>query len=206
MTTPLTAEKLAEIERYWDEWLDDNAGGANTIPMHVVDWRALISTARAGIAARGLAEAAQVVDALNKSGGDWHFRATEFHELRCALSAYRAATSAPSEAEATDGWLCPKCGEHMDRPVSDDDCGHLLCPGKQAEASVRDVDAKCPRCGSPDPKKHPAVQFEGEVQLCPHEFHNPVPSDSAYLAAQFPATPAMQEMRDRAEKIGGKSV
>lgn len=29
----------------------------------------------------------------------------------------------------------------------------------------------CPRCGSPAPHLHPAVQAGGEVQVCPHEYH-----------------------------------
>jgi hypothetical protein len=29
----------------------------------------------------------------------------------------------------------------------------------------------CPRCHSPQPHLHPAVQFEGEVQPCSHAFH-----------------------------------
>lgn len=32
----------------------------------------------------------------------------------------------------------------------------------------------CPRCYSPQPHLHPAVQAEGEVQLCCHEFHRQV--------------------------------
>lgn len=35
------------------------------------------------------------------------------------------------------------------------------------------TETKCPKCDSPDPNRHPAVQFEGEVQICDHAFHSP---------------------------------
>lgn len=38
---------------------------------------------------------------------------------------------------------------------------------------------KCPRCGSPQPHLHPAVQHEGEVQVCLDEFHlRPTPQNT----------------------------
>lgn len=33
------------------------------------------------------------------------------------------------------------------------------------------IQEKCPRCDSPAPKLHPAMQFEGEVSPCSHEYH-----------------------------------
>jgi hypothetical protein len=37
---------------------------------------------------------------------------------------------------------------------------------------IVDMD-RCPRCQSPAPNLHPAMQHEGEVQPCSHPFHKP---------------------------------
>jgi hypothetical protein len=34
------------------------------------------------------------------------------------------------------------------------------------------IPKKCPRCDSPQPHLHPAVQFEGEVEPCGHPWHD----------------------------------
>lgn len=31
--------------------------------------------------------------------------------------------------------------------------------------------SKCATCGSPYPESHPAVQSEGEVEICTNDFH-----------------------------------
>jgi hypothetical protein len=37
---------------------------------------------------------------------------------------------------------------------------------------------KCPRCSSPSPERHPAVQHGGEVEICTHDFHlKPTPQN-----------------------------
>lgn len=52
-------------------------------------------------------------------------------------------------------------------------------------------DDKCPTCGSPDPKKHPAAQFEGEVTVCQDAFHKTQPSNYALEMIEFDADLAM---------------
>lgn len=46
----------------------------------------------------------------------------------------------------------------------------------QADQRRAEQQRACPTCGSPDPARHPAVQHEGEVQICRDRFHSPVPA------------------------------
>lgn len=33
------------------------------------------------------------------------------------------------------------------------------------------MNKRCPKCNSPHPHSHPAMQHEGEVEICTHDFH-----------------------------------
>lgn len=44
---------------------------------------------------------------------------------------------------------------------------------------------RCPRCDSPHPHLHPAVQIEGEVETCTHDFHlTPTPQNTPVYIAE----------------------
>lgn len=57
---------------------------------------------------------------------------------------------------------------------------------------------RCPRCQSSHPHRHPAVQFEGEVELCTHDFHlqRTNSNRSSYIAAVLAKRAALEARND----------
>ena len=70
-----------------------------------------------------------------------------------------------SLSEASVWAVCPKCGSH-DRSLLLGTCKTSIDVWHRTKMPKR-----CPRCDSPAPHMHPAVQHEGEVQPCSHPFH-----------------------------------
>jgi hypothetical protein len=58
----------------------------------------------------------------------------------------------------------------------------------------------CPRCNSPHPHLHPSVQFEGEVETCPHEYHLTPTNQNRQQSIDLTL-----EKRARLAQEGGKS-
>lgn len=86
----------------------------------------------------------------------------------------------------TQGWMdaveeleryAGQDGAHGSSPALRDAAEWLRSrvPERESEDRVLDPDAPghCPLCGSPDPRRHPATSFEGEVQPCPDRWHVP---------------------------------
>jgi hypothetical protein len=44
-------------------------------------------------------------------------------------------------------------------------------PESMEPVTAQHKSRRCPTCDSPDPKRHPAVQWEGEVQWCKDAWH-----------------------------------
>lgn len=66
---------------------------------------------------------------------------------------------------------CPSCGKKT----------YFTVPERPKLAAVD----RCPRCTSPSPHLHPALQHEGEVVLCRDDFHRRVtPQNSAETIAE----------------------
>lgn len=67
------------------------------------------------------------------------------------------------------GTSCPRCASRcrgLHGRLSGQDEETRLCRSPWHYEPNR-----CPRCDSHDPRLHPAMQHEGEVQLCPHSWH-----------------------------------
>ena len=100
-------------------------------------------------------------------------------DIEALLSDVDLETDAEPETD-----VCPVCGSvdgipgTLDTVNGPGECEDSWHNAKVAEADAAasddsDVDElKCPTCGSPDPRQHPATQEEGEVtHICEDPFH-----------------------------------
>ena len=64
---------------------------------------------------------------------------------------------------------CHHCGEGTNEALNHTDSFDNICNECLDEIDM--LEDRCPDCNSPFPGWHPAVQFEGEVEICTNGFH-----------------------------------
>lgn len=101
---------------------------------------------------------------------------------------WRGATTAGfSAAHRALAWAV----DHDARPPHEEDVEVAAEPSKQFP--------HCPTCDSPKPELHPAVQFEGEVQICKDRYHDSVcwAQDERSWWTQVPMEVPPEELQQR---------
>lgn len=97
-----------------------------------------------------------------------------------AMSVPHPSPNDPTVALTMDSstWIAMDCPSKVTVSIEPGDTLPALeTPGFRITAiESRDKElplaSRCPRCGSPSPERHPAMQYEGEVQPCPHDWHS----------------------------------
>jgi hypothetical protein len=74
--------------------------------------------------------------------------------------------------------------------------------GAQSRPVVHAYENPCPLCGSPEPRLHPAVQYEGEVRICSDPYHGDQSRPVKDAATGDRAAWAVKVLDAWAERIG----
>lgn len=103
-----------------------------------------------------------IVSAAEQVRDAWKAEGVSAYEIRGRISTYwpKLFGSIQAIVAAADAF----------ERLSDSELAEVSRP--QLEKAIQQAAAVCPRCGSKDPKLHPAMQFEGEVSPCLDPFHD----------------------------------
>lgn len=97
----------------------------------------------------------------------------------------------PARAEADEpevhvDWIMTRAEwDELRSAIKHSDADYCMALDAAGKLDAEPAEFRCPRCDSPDPRQHPAMQADGgEVQLCPHPWHSlasllPVPEPEA---------------------------